>query len=326
MPEGQYSHDALPDCNSGGVELSFVIPVYGSPESLEPLCARIASTCYSMRSSYEIILVDDRCPFGSWQVVERLTADNLHIVGIRLSRNFGQHAAINAGLTHVRGQWIIVMDCDLQDQPEEVPAMLEAAKVGSFDVVRASRGIRNDPLYRRALSQAFYATLSFLTNTHQSADIANFGVYSRRVINAVNSWQEESKYFPATIEWVGFSQSTLTVSHGARFSGRSSYKFRTLFRLGLNVVVGFSDRPLRLMMYAGFAVAVASFALALLVLIMGLFGFFSAPGWASIMLSLWFLAGSVLFGIGLTGLYVGRILIEAKGRPTFIVDRLVRRS
>jgi polyisoprenyl-phosphate glycosyltransferase len=315
---------AIGTSDPDGPRLSFVIPVYGSPDSLRPLCQRIAVVCQSMGTTHEVILVDDRCPRGSWKVIESLVQEDPSVVGIRLSRNFGQHAAINAGLTKVRGAWVVVMDCDLQDQPEEVPAMFDAARAGSFDVVRARRGERNDPWYRRVLSRVFYATLSFLTNTHQSADIANFGIYNRRVIEAINAWQEESKYFPATIEWVGFSQSTVLVSHGARYSGDSSYSFRSLFRLGLNVVVGFSDRPLKLMMYTGFVIAAAAFILSMVVLVMGLIGVFSAQGWASIMLSIWFLAGSILFALGLTGLYVGRILIEAKGRPTFIVDTLLK--
>lgn len=307
-------------------EISFVVPVYGSPDSLGTLCERIAAVCRSLSVSYEVVLVDDRCPLGSWKVIESLVKSDANIVGIRLSRNFGQHAAINAGLLQVRGKWIVVMDCDLQDQPEEVPAMLDVAKAGPFDIVRARRVARKDPLHRRILSRSFYAALSFLTNTNQSAEIANFGVYSRRVIDVVNSWQEESKYFPATIEWVGFSKTAIEVSHGKRHSGESSYKLTSLLRLGLNVVVGFSDRPLKILMLAGFVISIISFGIALVVLLMGLLGLFSAPGWASIILSIWFIAGSLLFGLGLTGIYIGRILIEAKGRPTFIVDTSLRNS
>ncbi|KFG69888.1 hypothetical protein JH26_08490 [Microvirga sp. BSC39] len=305
-------------------DISFVVPVYGSPESLPLLCERVANVCRSLGMSHEVILVDDRCPRGSWAVIERVVEQDSHVIGIRLTRNFGQHAAINAGLLRVQGEWVVVMDCDLQDQPEELPSMLEVAKSGPYDVVRARRGIRQDPLHRKLLSKLFYSSFSFLTNTHQSPEIANFGLYRRRVIDAINSWQEESKYFPAIIEWVGFSQTAIPVSHGARFAGNSSYNFRRLFRLGLNVVVGFSDRPLKLLMLLGLVMAVCSFGLILLVLIASLFGEFTAQGWASLILSIWFLAGSILFGLGLTGLYIGRILIEAKGRPTFIVDTILR--
>ncbi|MEH2561444.1 glycosyltransferase family 2 protein [Bradyrhizobium sp. AZCC 2289] len=302
--------------------LSFVVPVYGSPESLEPLCRRVKDTCTGMGASYELILVDDRCPKNSWQTIDSLAANDHAIVGVRLSRNFGQHAAIQAGLSRVRGEWIVVMDCDLQDRPEEVPRLWAKALEG-FDVVRAKRINRNDPGYRRLLSTSFYWLLSYLTDTYQSPEFSNFGIYSRKVIDVLTQWQEETKYFPAIVSWVGFSQSVLAVEQDRRFSGRSSYSFAKLVKLGLNVIVGFSDKPLKLVMIAGFAMALLSFGMTLLILISHLTGILTVEGWASIALSLWFLAGCLLFALGLTGLYVGRILVEAKGRPSFIVDRVL---
>jgi polyisoprenyl-phosphate glycosyltransferase len=296
---------------------SFVIPVYGSPNSLGPLCERIKGICRQV--SYEIILVDDRCPKGSWQEIERLAMNDSAIVGLRLSRNFGQHAAIQAGLSRVRGEWIIVMDCDLQDRPEEVPRLWAKALEG-FDVVRAQRVRRNDSFYRRIFSSGFYSVLSYLTDTHQNADFSNFGIYRRKVIEIITQWQEESKYFPAIVSWVGFSQATLAVEQGQRFEGRSSYTLRKLIALGINVIVGFSDKPLKLVMVAGFVIALLSFGMAFLVLSLHLAGVLTVEGWASISLSLWFVAGCLLFSVGLTGLYVGRVLVETKGRPTFIVD------
>jgi glycosyltransferase involved in cell wall biosynthesis len=302
--------------------LSFVVPVYGSPESLEPLCRRVKDVCAGMEVSYELILVDDRCPKNSWLSITRLAESDHAIVGVRLSRNFGQHAAIQAGLSRVRGEWIVVMDCDLQDRPEEVPGLLAAAREG-FDVARARRVNRNDPWYRRFLSRTFYTLLSYLTGTQQSSEFSNFGVYSRKVIAVITQWQEESKYFPAIVSWIGFSQSMLTVEQDRRFSGHSSYNFTKLLKLGINVIIGFSDKPLKLVMAAGFATALLSFGMTFLILVLHLMGVFTVEGWASITLSLWFLAGCLLFALGLTGLYVGRILVEVKGRPSFIIDRLL---
>ena len=303
-------------------QLSFVVPVYGSPESLEPLCRRIKAVCAGMGMPYELILVDDRCPKNSWLSIIRLAKDDHAIVGIRLSRNFGQHAAIQAGLSRVRGEWIVVMDCDLQDRPEEVPRLWAKALEG-FDIVRAKRVNRSDAWYRRFFSEAFYAFLSYLTDTHQNPEFSNFGIYSRKVIDVVTQWQEEAKYFPAIVSWVGFSQSTLAVEQDRRFGGPSSYTFAKLVKLGVNVIVGFSDKPLKLVMVAGFAMALLSFGMALFILVSHLMGVLTVEGWASIALSLWFLAGCLLFALGLTGLYVGRILVEVKGRPTFIIDRVL---
>ncbi len=299
---------------------SFVIPVYGSPESLEPLCSRIKQSCAGMR--YELILIDDRCPKGSWQEIERLAAIDPAILGIRLSRNFGQHAAIQAGLSRAKGEWTFVMDCDLQDRPEEAPRLWAKAREG-YDVVRAERVERNDPMHRRFFSRAFYALLSYLTDTHQNAEFSNFGIYHRRVIETIIGWEEESKYFPAIVSWVGFSQSTLPVEQDPRYVGRSSYTLRKLLTLALNIIVGFSDKPLKIVMISGFLIALLSFGMSFFVLVAHLVGTLTVQGWASIALSLWFVAGCVMFSIGLTGLYVGRILVETKGRPTFIIDREV---
>lgn len=304
------------------LSLSFVVPVYGSPESLEPLSRRIREVCAAMGVSYELILVDDRCPKNSWLSINHLAENDPAIVGVRLSRNFGQHAAIQAGLSRVRGEWIVVMDCDLQDRPEEVPR-LWAHAVKGYDIVRAKRVTRNDPTYRRLSSSAFYAILSYLTDTHQNPEFSNFGIYKRKVIDLITQWQEESKYFPAIVSWVGFSQSTLTVEQDPRLSGHSSYTFLKLAKLGLDVIVGFSDKPLKLVMIAGFAMALLSFGVSLIILVSHILGFLTVEGWASIALSLWFLSGCLLFSLGLTGLYVGRILVEAKGRPSFIVDQVL---
>ncbi len=311
--------------NSASPDLSFVIPVYGSPESLEPLSSRVRSVCLRMGVSYELILVDDRCPFNSWASIGSITEKDPSVTGVRLSRNFGQHAAIQAGLSLATGAWIIVMDCDLQDRPEEVPALLAKAREG-FDIVRARRVERNDPWFRRLLSRLFYSLLSFLTDTQQSPDIANFGVYHSRVIARILAWQESSKYFPAIIPWVGYAQTEISVEHDKRFSGQSSYNIRKLFRLAVDVIVGFSDKPLTLVMTAGLAMAATSFCVAFAVLLLHVVGLITVEGWTSIVLSLWFLSGCLLFALGLVGLYVGRILIETKGRPTFIIDRVVSRK
>jgi polyisoprenyl-phosphate glycosyltransferase len=314
-----------PDKNARSPVLSFVVPVYGSPESLQPLYERVQSICTTMGLSYELVLVDDCCPYNSWAVVKQIAEIDPAVVGIRFSRNFGQHAAIQAGLMLTKGEWIVVMDCDLQDRPEEVPALIAKAREG-FEVVRAQRVARNDPWYRRVASKMFYALLSFLTDTRQSPAVGNFGVYSRRVITEILGWQESSKYFPAIVPWIGFRQAELPVAHAPRFAGQSSYDLSKLVRLALDVIVGFSDKPLRLVMSFGLAMAGFSFCLSLTVLLLYFAGLVTVEGWTSIALSLWFLSGCMLFALGLTGLYIGRILVETKGRPSFIVESTVSQA
>ena len=192
--------------------LSFVVPVYGSPESLEPLAQRVKDVCAGMGVSYELILVDDRCPKNSWLSIKRLAEDDHAIVGISLSRNFGQHAAIQAGLSRVRGEWVVVMDCDLQDRPEEVPKLWAKALEG-FDVVRAKRANRSDPLVSTIFLQGLLHVPELFdgypskSSVFQLWNLPTEGL-SRSSLNG----RKKSKYFPAIVSWIGFSQSVLEVN------------------------------------------------------------------------------------------------------------------
>ena len=307
--------------------LSVVVPVYGSPASLALLAERVAAAAHAAGVAHELLLVDDRCPRGSWPIAKALALESESIKAVRLSRNFGQHAAIQAGLSEARGDWVVVMDCDLQDRPEEIPNLLRTAIEGQWDVVQATRGSRpGDAWHRKALSKTFYAVLGYLTGANQSAEIANFGIYHRRVIDTIISWDEETKYFPAILSWVGFSKTTLAVSRDCRLEGKSSYSLLKLLTLGIDVAIGFSDRPLRLVMGIGLMISTFSFLITIMLIGMHLSGSARITGWASLIVSIWFLGGVSIFFLGLVGLYIGRILREAKGRPSFIVDEIVTDS
>lgn len=326
MLEGTWGHRSA-DAFERDTLLSIVVPVYGSPTSLRPLAERLALAASKAGVAYELLLVDDRCPHGSWPIVKALALEDRCIRAIRLARNFGQHAAIQAGLSEARGNWVVVMDCDLQDRPEEIPNLLRTAVEGGWEIVQATRGSRSsDPWHRKTLSKLFYRVLGYLTGADQSAEIANFGIYHRRVIDAIISWDEETKYFPAIISWVGFSRTTVAVAHDCRLEGKSSYNFIKLLTLGIDVAIGFSDRPLRLVMGFGLVIAMFSFLITLLLVSMHLSNSIIVTGWASLIVSIWFLSGMTIFSLGLVGLYVGRILREAKGRPSFIIDEIISDS
>lgn len=307
------------------IYLSFVSPVYGSPLSLPELRQRIHMVCEKNNWQYEIILVDDRCPRGSWEVVKKLAETHPEVRGVRLSRNFGQHSAIQAGLAHTRGEWIVVLDCDLQDVPEETPKLIAKALEG-YKVVRARRTQRQDRLDRKLLSKAFYGVLSYLTSTKQNPEIANFGVYHRSVIDTITSWHEQVKFFPAIVQWVGYSATEVEVDHSERFAGSSSYSFRKLLRLGVDVIISFSDRPLRLIVALGMIISLISLAVSIFVVFGGMVGKFAVAGWATTMLSVWFLGGIIISVLGLSALYIGRILAEVKDRPTYIIDEVAKRQ
>jgi polyisoprenyl-phosphate glycosyltransferase len=301
--------------------LSIVCPVYGSPNTLDELCRRIRSVAETIHASYEIILVDDRCPKGSWQVVTKLAEADPRIIGLRLSRNFGQHPAIYAGLKHARGEWIVVMDCDLQDLPEEIGKLYAVASEG-YDAVRARRIDRKDSAARKLASLLFYRTLSYLTGVAHSEEIGNFGIYSRKVIDAVLQLNEDHLYFPTSVRWVGFSIADVEVAHAPRRLGVSSYNFRRLARLATRSIISFSDKPLRLLAYGGLLIALLAFLFTLYLVASALIRGIVVPGWTSVIASLWLLSGMIIFCIGFSGLYIGQILREVKRRPNSIIDEI----
>lgn len=302
-------------------DLSFVSPVYGCRQALAELCNRINASAAAINKSCEIILVDDRCPQDSWTEIKRLAGqyDNVH--GLRLSRNFGQHAAIEAGIRAAKGEWIVVIDCDLQDRPEFVGKLYEKALEG-YDVVRARRMNRTDSFIRRWLSKSFYRFIEWMTETKQDPTIGNFGIYNRKVIDAIVGWREQVRFFPAIVQWVGFRHAVVDIEHAERFEGNSSYNLKKLLSLALTVALSFSDKPLRVTVMGGLAIATLAVFLSMLLLLKALFSNIPVEGWASLMLSIWFLGGCIISVTGIAGLYIGRALLEAKQRPVFIIDEV----
>lgn len=301
------------------IDISVVTPAYGSPESLPELRAEIDRVMQDEGLSYELIIVVDRCPKGSWEVARELAETHYEVIASRLSRNFGQHAAIWAGLHQARGRRVIVMDCDLQDPPSEIPVLLRASDRGAR-VVRALRKQRQDDPLRRILSWGFYAVLSVLTGVRHSPEVANFGVYDRAVIDTLLSWNEDNLYFPAAIQWMGYTKEDVPIQHQARAYGKSSYNIKKLASLGMNIIVSFSDQPLRIIAGFGLIISVLSVLVSMGYLIAATTYQFAVPGWASIIVSVWLLSGIILFSVGVTGIYVGQSMREAKGRPGFIIE------
>jgi dolichol-phosphate mannosyltransferase len=302
--------------------LSIVSPVYRADQLVDELVRRIQQAVEPITDNYEIVLVDDRSPDNSWQQITAQAQRDNRIKGVQLSRNFGQHRAITAGLEHCRGEWVVVMDCDLQDQPEEIPKMLAEAQKGS-DIVFARRINRQDTALKRFSSWAFYRTLSYLTETKQDPAVANFGLYHRRVIDAVLSLRESIRYFPTMVRWVGFRTTEVAVAHAERPEGDSSYRFKQRFYLALDVTLAYSDKPLRLTVKLGLVISAASFLMVLITLFRYLTGQIVVLGYTSMVISIWFLSGLLLSVLGMVGLYVGKVFEQVKNRPLYLLDHTV---
>jgi dolichol-phosphate mannosyltransferase len=304
------------------LHLSIVSPVYLAEKVLPELIQRLEAVLTSLTNDFEIILVEDGSPDNSWKVIEALATENPHIKGIKLSRNFGQHYAITAGLDQAKGDWVVVMDCDLQDRPEEIPVLYAKALEG-FDVVLARRINRQDRFLKRLSSKLFYRTLAWLTGSHQDETIANFGIYSKPVIAQISSMRESIRYFPTMVRWVGFRQAAIEVSHGPNYSRATGYNFKKLFNLALDIMLAYSDKPIRLTVKFGLLIALTGFLFAIFTLIRYLQGEIIVAGYASLIISLWLLTGFILVTLGMVGLYVGKTFEGVKNRPIYIVEKKV---
>lgn len=304
------------------MKISIVSPVYKAELVLEELVERISKSIPSEFNSYEIILVDDFSPDKSWQKIVEISKKNRNIKGYKLSRNFGQHYAITAGLNQVTGDFVVVLDCDLQDQPEEIKKLFTEAQKG-FDIVLARRYERKDSLYKKTVSKLFYKTLSYLTGTKQDATVANFGIYSKQVIDEVVKLEEKIKYFPTMVKWVGFSTSFVNVEHASRSEGKSNYNLKKLLNLALDIILAYSDKPLRLIIKFGLSIALISFLMTIYVLYEKFTGQVSVSGYASLIISIWFLSGCLLTTLGVVGLYVGKIFEGVKNRPSYIIEKTI---
>lgn len=301
------------------VHISIVSPVYRSAEIVDDLVREVTRHVSEFTDSFELILIEDFSPDQSWEAIKRNCNQDERVKGIKLSRNFGQQYAINCGLEAARGEWIIIMDCDLQDRPDELVNLFNKASEG-FDIVIARRTGRTDGFIKKMSSLAFNRVFGYLTNTKLDHSTANFGIYHRRALDAVLSLQDYTRYFPTMIQWVGFRKAYLDVEHGEREAGESSYSWAKLFKLAFDTIIAFSDRPLRLTTQFGLIISSISALIGLVYLLIYIFGDVEVAGFTTIIISLWFLAGVIIFILGVIGLYLGKMFEQVKGRPTYIIE------
>ena len=302
--------------------ISIVSPVYRAEKILPILVSEINLVMERIGEDYEIILVDDRSPDNSWEVMKVLSSQNPKIKSIRLSRNFGQHSAIFAGLTKANGDWVVVMDCDMQDQPKEIAKLYKKALEG-YDIVLGQRENRKDEFLKKLTSKLFYKVFNYLSGANFDNNVANFGVYHQKTIKSILDMGDYVKFFSLFINWIGFKSVSIPIEHGEREEGKSTYSVGRLFKQAFNVIISFSDKPLRLFINFGLSISVLSFIVGIYYLYLALTGKIAQPGFSSLILSIWFLSGIIISCIGIVGVYLGKTFDQAKGRPTFIIDEEV---
>jgi len=302
--------------------ISIVSPVYRAEKILPILVSEINLVMERIGEDYEIILVDDRSPDNSWEVMKVLSSQNSKIKSIRLSRNFGQHSAIFAGLTKTKGDWVVVMDCDMQDQPKEIAKLYKKALEG-YDIVLGQRENRKDKFLKKLTSKLFYKVFNYLSGANFDNNVANFGIYHQKTIKSILDMGDYVKFFSLFINWIGFESVSIPIEHGEREEGKSTYSVGRLFKQAFNVIISFSDKPLRLFINFGLSISVLSFIVGIYYLYLALTGKIAQPGFSSLILSIWFLSGIIISCIGIVGVYLGKTFDQAKGRPTFIIDEEV---
>ena len=308
---------------NNSVSMSIVSPVYKAIDCVEELYRRIVEAVKQIEIlDYEIIFVEDCGEDGSWEKICDMAAKDPHLKAVQLSRNFGQHLAITAGLSLATGDWVIVMDCDLQDPPEEIPSLYEKALEG-YDVVCARRGKRKDPMWKRCTSRLFVAIFNWLSGMSYDPQCANFRILSRLVVDEYSRMEERVPSFGGHLEWLGFNVGYVDINHRERYSGKSSYSLKKLLRLATNTIVAYSNKPLHISITLGFFMAFSSVMYALF-LVWRKFGIgISADGWTSLMVSIWFLGGMVIGNLGIIGLYLGKVYDETKKRPLYVVSKKI---
>lgn len=304
------------------IGISVVVPLYNEKDNVKELCKRLKVQLDNLGETYEIILVDDGSQDESWSEILKQNSIFPEIKGIRFSRNFGHHYAITAGLFQAKGNWVVVMDGDLQDRPEAIPLLTEKVKEG-FDIVFVSRKNRPESFYYKAMQKIFYKMLNLLSGLNFDSTQANFSIISRKVVESFKNFPENARFYGSTIMWLGFNRGSVDADHGTRFSGKPSYTFRKRFKLAMDIIVAFSVRPLKIATSVGILMSLISFIGGLIIVFGALTGGFTVSGWASLIASIFFTTGVSLTLMGIVGVYVGRIFQEVKNRPLYVITELV---
>lgn len=305
--------------------LSIVIPVYGCKEALPELHERLTKTLSKITANYEIILVNDACPQNSWETITGICKTDSHVVGIELSRNFGQMKAILAGLDYATKDYIVVMDCDLQDKPEEIPKLLNELVKG-YDVVFAKRTNRQDKKRKVLLANLFYKFYSFAVGQKYDPELCNFSIMTKDVAKAYCSMREEHRAFVMYLKWLGFKQTSIAVEHSKRKAGKSSYSLKKRIKLAMEILLSQSDKFLRLIVGLGIIMSVISFIAIVIIVICHITIPAQVPGWTSTIAAICLMGSINIVVTGIVGLYVGNIFIQVKERPLYIIRTILNKK
>jgi dolichol-phosphate mannosyltransferase len=302
------------------MDISVVIPVYKAENYLIELYNRLIASLKSLTQEYEIIMIDDCSDDGSWEIIVNLAKLDNRVKGYKLSRNFGQHYGLTAGLDHCNGDWVVIMDCDLQDQPEDILRLYQKAQEG-YDVVVAKRNKRTETISNRIMSWSFYKIFSYFLDYHYDGSIGNFRIISKKVVKNCREMRENLRFFGALIDWMGFSTTSIEVNQGKRTMGKSSYSFKKKWKLASDAIIAYSDKPLRLSIKLGYCISFLALIFSAYVFLNATINHSNVSVANNISLSIYFIGGLIIANLGIIGTYLGKTFEETKKRPLYIIDK-----
>lgn len=306
------------------MKISIVIPIYNEEETLPELHRRLTNAVPQLTAdNYEIIFVDDGSKDHSWQVITTLSKNDPHIKAIKFSRNFGHHIAITAGMDYATGDAVVLMDGDLQDQPEEIVKLYTHFLKG-FDVVFGIRKERRHSFVKVFTSKLFIYFINKVIGTEVPINSNIFRIMSRRVVDHLNKLRERDRFITGLISYIGFKQVGIEVVHGERYAGQTKYSWFKLFKLALNTITAFSSKPLQLASLLGTLISGVSFLAIIYLVFLRITFSVVFSGWTSIMVLILFMGGIQMLLLGILGEYVGRNYAESQHRPLYIIDETIK--
>jgi polyisoprenyl-phosphate glycosyltransferase len=304
--------------------ITAVIPLLNEEKLVGELIRRVELNLKSISPDYRVILVDDGSTDSTWEEIKKLGTINSKISGIKFSRNYGHHYAITAGINNSDSDWVVVMDGDLQDRPEVIPDLYKKAQEG-FDVVFVNRIQRKESIIYLLVQKIFYKLLNILSGLNFNSKQANFSIISKKVTEGHKLFNEQARFYASTIKWLGFSTSSIEAPHGERFYGKPSYTIKKRIKLAFDIIIAFSERPLKFAISVGILFSLFSIILAIWIAIKALNSEFTVLGWPSIIFSIFFTTGVNLIIVGIVGIYLGRVFHQVKNRPLYVIDQVINR-
>jgi glycosyltransferase involved in cell wall biosynthesis len=304
--------------------ISIISPVYKSEFIIDELINQIDKNIKIITSEYEIILVDDCSPDNSWDKIIKICNNFNYVKGVKLSRNFGQHYAITAGIDIARGDYLIIMDCDLQDDPINFIHLFDKAKQG-YDIVYTYKESRKHSFFKNLAAKIFNLIFNFLVDNKAYSSSMNIGAYSlinRKVADAYRRFNDYHRHYLLVLRWLGFSSTYIKIDHKNRYEGKSSYDIRKLIRLAIDGITSQSDKLLRIFISFGLLISILSFISILYIITLYFIKGYKS-GWASTIVLILFSTGIILCGIGVIGIYLGKTFEQVKNRPKYLIDEKI---